>query len=187
MSTKLLKALACVFVCATSAKSQFFVDFHAHGTVSWRIPTSSSIVVVPLPTVGIGWGSRLRSFFVPSIDIVLSGLRTRSGTHEEYLIWGELQYRLLLQLYHSQQPQFTPAVALELGFPFGLSASEGWREALSTDLRALRLGTFVGVSVPSPISKSYVHILTGGHWLLRSPRALRSALIPELRLVWESR
>jgi hypothetical protein len=187
MGTKLAKACACLF-CLYSAWGQFFVDFHASGTVGWRLLSASSASIAALPSLGVGIGTRLRSFAAPSIDVVLTGARLRSDAHEEYLVWAELHYRLLLQLrYRERHPYRSPAVAIEWALPFGLPASTGVRGTLSDDLRALRFGTFTGISFPLPSGGRYGHVLVGGQWLLRSPSFLRSAFLPELRLLWESR
>lgn len=185
MSTKLLKAIACILSCS-SASGQFFADFHAHGTLACRFPRSALVELSPYPAVGVGWGARLRRSTVLSLDVLLVGGRFRQGTHEELLFWAELQYRLLLHMRYSRHPTVTPTVSIEWIFPFGLSAAEGIRTALHADFGSLRFGVFAGASIPLPSWGRFFHVLAGGQWMLRSPLALRSAFMPELRLVWES-
>ncbi|MEN3026360.1 MAG: hypothetical protein ABDH31_01460 [Chlorobiota bacterium] len=184
MSTKLLKALPCLFALALgSAYGQFFVDFCIYGSAAYRFLPSET--ALHLPSAGIGLGARLRSFFAPSIDVVLTGLGRKQ--YDEYFMWVELHYRLLLQLQYQQTPTTAPSVSLEWIFPILPSVQSPWRQELRRDLRVVRVGGFAGLSIPNVLGGRYLHLLAGTHYSLRRPQMLSSRLIPEVRLLWESR
>jgi hypothetical protein len=140
-----------------------------------------------MPAVGIGIGTRLRSFFAPSLDVLLTGVRYRRHSEVGYLLWGELHYRLLLQLRYRRHPVWGPNLAIEWVFPVIPRSSDSVRHVLRTDLAVPRFGHFLGLSLPLARRGRYVHLALGGQWLLRHPQVLRHAFLPELRLVWEGR
>ncbi|GEM_PF-1187444 len=186
MSAKLLKAIACIFPTVfSSTYGQFFVDFRSYGTIAERFPTSSLAALSPQTSVGIGLGARVRPFLALSLDMLLVGGRMRIDTHEEYIVWAELQYRLLLQLRYRPHPIVSPSIGMEWTFPFGFPATDGIRMELQAGLASLHIGTFAALSIPLPEGR-YLHICAGGRWLFRSPKALHSAFVPEVRLLWES-
>ncbi len=185
MSTKLLKAAAYVLA-FSSASGQFFVDFHSCGTLACRFATSTIAELSPQPAVGVGLGARLRSWTALSLDLVLAGGRLYREGHEEFLLWAELHYRLLLNLRYRHRPMATPTVAVEWAFPFGLPAAEGMRADFRAELITPRFGLFGGASFPLAHWGGLLHMLAGAQWMLRAPTALRSAFTPEVRLIWES-
>lgn len=186
MRAKLLRLLACLALSSTPLWGQFFLDFYSQATLAWRPLRGLAGELRELPSFGVGIASRPRPFFAFSLDVTLSGVQMQAAGQTHYLVWSELQYRLLLHLRYRQRAALTPSLGLEWSIPFGLPDSQGWRGQVVKDLHPVRFGTFAGLSVPLPGRRRYIHLLLGGQWLLRSPKALSSALIPEVRLVWES-
>jgi hypothetical protein len=178
MNAKLGKSLALGFLALPlCAHGQIFVDFHAQLSAVYRPLPSSSVQLTTLPGFGLGIGARLRSYAVPSLELLLYGVRTPEG---EELFWLELGYGLLLQLRYGSRPAVAPAVALELIAPL-LPRSAPPLHLLAQDLRAFRLGSFAGMSLPMPSPLRYLHLLVGAEWFVRQPE-VTTRLLPQLRL-----
>jgi len=178
MDTKLGKSLALGFLALPlCAYGQIFVDFHAQLSAVYRLLPSPFMQLTTLPGFGLGIGARLRSYAVPSLELLLYGVQTPEA---EELFWLELGYGLLLQLRYGNRPTFSPAVAVELIVPL-LPRGAPSLQLLEQDLRALRMGGFAGVSLPMPVPLRYLHVLAGAEWLPQQPKVIQR-LLPQLRL-----